>query len=92
MALRFACGALFLQPLTVMSNMTFQSTGQKLLASFTAMLRSGLYFIPIIAISESLVGLRGIQFAQPLADVLSFATVVPLIIYFFRNIDKEKTS
>ena len=91
-ALRFACGALFFQPLTVMSNMTFQSTGQKLLASFTAMLRSGLYFIPIIAISESLVGLLGIQFAQPLADVLSFATVVPLIIYFFRNIDKEKTS
>ncbi|MBP3238814.1 MAG: MATE family efflux transporter [Lachnospiraceae bacterium] len=87
-ALRFACCALFLQPLIVMSNMTFQSTGHKLLASFTAMLRSGLYFIPIIAVSESLVGLPGIQFAQPLADVLSFATVVPLIIYFFRNIDK----
>ncbi|MGN0166053.1 MAG: MATE family efflux transporter [Lachnospiraceae bacterium] len=85
-ALRYACIALFFQPLCVMSNMTFQSTGNKVLAVFSSMLRSGLYFIPILLLLEPVLGITGIQIAQPLADVLSFVTVLPFIYRFVRKL------
>ena len=90
-ALRFACLAMFFQPLTVMSNMTFQSCGQKKLASFAAMLRSGLYFIPLILALEPFLGVLGVQIAQPVADVLSFITVLPFIMRFIRGLQDDNT-
>ncbi len=87
-ALRYACIALFFQPLVVMSNMTFQSTGQKLLASFASMLRSGLYFIPMLITLEYFLGIKGIQLAQPAADVLSFITITPFIANFYKKLGR----
>ena len=56
----------------MMVEMGFQSTGQKLLASFTSTLRSGFLFIPILLILSRLRGMNGIQEAQPLAFVFTF--------------------
>ena len=50
LALRFQLMALFLQPIIICTNMLFQSVGANKLAAFTALLRSGLYFIPTIII------------------------------------------
>lgn len=89
-ALRFQCIALFFQPLCVVSNMTLQSTGQKIGASFLSMLRSGLYFIPTLIVMTNLKGLLGIQISQPIADVLSFITAIPIIISFFKGLPQDK--
>lgn len=89
LALRLQCGALFLQPLMVMTNMLLQSTGKKLLAAFTALLRSGLYFIPVLLILVHYQGLFGVQAAQPIADVLAFLTALPIVIWFFARLPKE---
>lgn len=89
-ALRYQCAALFLQPLTVLSNMTFQSTGQKIGATMISMLRSGVYFIPILFIMTKTFGYTGIQLAQPVADVLSFLTVIPFMIIFFKKLPEDK--
>lgn len=71
-ALQLMCiGQLFV-PLTMMVEMGFQSTGQKLLASFTSTPRSGFLFIPILLILSRLRGMNGIQEAQPLAFVFTF--------------------
>lgn len=91
-ALQYQCVALLFQPLSVMSNMTFQITGQRALASFTAILRSGLYFIPIVAILALLTGIWGITTAQPIADVLTFFSILPLIIRFFRKMPRSDLS
>ncbi len=88
-ALRYQCVALLFQPLSVMSNMTFQITGQRALASFTAMLRSGLYFIPVVVVLSLLTGVWGIETAQAIADVLAFLTVLPLIVRFFRKLPQS---
>lgn len=85
-ALRFACIALFFQPLSIMTNMTFQSTGNRALAVFSSMLRSGLYFIPFLLILEPLLGVTGIQVAQPAADILAFFTVLPFIYNFVKKL------
>lgn len=88
-ALRYQCVTLFFQPLSIMSNMTFQSTGQKGLASFCATLRSGLYFIPVIIILNYYIGITGIQIAQAIAEVLTFITILPLTIRFFKNMPQD---
>lgn len=88
-ALRFQCIALFFQPICVLSNMTLQSTGHALGATFLSMLRSGLYFIPVLLIMTAAFGLTGIEIAQPIADVLSFLTAVPFILSFLRKLPED---
>lgn len=89
LALRLQCAALFFQPLMVMTNMLLQSTGKKLQAAFTALLRSGLYFIPILLILVRFTGLFGVQAAQPIADVFAFLTALPIVVWFFAKLPKE---
>ena len=89
-ALRYQCMALFLNPLIVLSNMTLQSTGQRAWATFLSMMRSGLYLIPMIYILTYTMGARGIQLAQPVADVLAFATALPVIVNFIRKLPEDR--
>lgn len=71
-ALRLMClGQLFV-PFTMMIEMGFQSTGARLLATFSSSLRNGILLIPTIIILSVCRGLNGIQEAQPLAFVLAF--------------------
>lgn len=89
-ALRYQCVALFFQPLVVLANMTLQSTGQRTGAAFLSMLRSGLYFIPVLLVLTHFTGLFGIQAAQPVADVLSFITAIPFVILFFARLMRKQ--
>ena len=89
-ALRYQCMALFLNPLIVLSNMTLQSTGQRAWATFLSMMRSGLYLIPMIYILTYTMGARGIQLAQPVSDVLSCATALPVIVNFIRKLPEDE--
>lgn len=88
-ALRAACIGLILQPLCLMANMSLQSTGQKKSATFVALLRSGLYFIPVFYILKACMGLKGVQIAQPVADVLSFLTSIPFVIAFLKKMPAD---
>lgn len=88
-ALRWQSIALIVQPLGVCSNMMFQSCGKKLLAAITAVLRSGVYFIPLVAVLSRLWGELGIQTAQPIADLLMFITSIPLTYSFMKQLPKD---
>lgn len=78
--------ALVFQPLTVCTNMMFQSVGRNLEATFISMLRSGLYFVPVLLLLSRFKGLLGIQCAQTAADILSFATALPFAVVFLRKL------
>lgn len=88
-ALRWQSIALIVQPVGVCGNMMFQSCGKKMLAALTAVLRSGVYFIPVIIILSKLFGAVGIQIAQPIADLLMFLTSIPLVFKFLKELPKE---
>ncbi len=88
-AFRFQCVGLFFQPLGVMSNMTFQSTGKVIKATISSLLRSGLFFLPILFILGNTIGLLGIQMAQPLSDFFTFLTVAPMTIHFFKTLPSD---
>lgn len=89
-ALQYQCYALFLQPLIVLSNMTLQSTGKKGMATILSMLRSGIFFIPLIYILSAALGALGIQLAQPISDVLSFFVAVPVIMNFLNKLPQDR--
>jgi putative MATE family efflux protein len=89
-ALRYQCLGLFLNPLIVLSNMTLQSTGQKGWATLLALTRSGLYFIPLLYIFSMTLGAFGIQIAQPVADILSFSTALPIIVHFLKKLPADE--
>ncbi|MCR4927606.1 MAG: MATE family efflux transporter [Lachnospiraceae bacterium] len=87
-ALRFQCISLYVIPIMVTTNMLLQSSGQKLAASFTAMLRNGIYYIPLLLLLSKYVGLEGIQATQMAADLLSVATCIPIAGRFLHRLKK----
>lgn len=90
LALRVQCISLLVMPIMVITNMTLQSTGQKLAATFTSMLRSGLYFIPVLLLLSYFFGLTGIQVAQAIADVMAVLTCIPIIMRFFAKMPQDE--
>lgn len=88
-ALRVQLIALFFQPLALCANMLFQSIGANKQATFLAILRSGVYFIPLVVILPHFIGLTGVQIAQTISDVLTFLTAVPFVFRFFRRLPED---
>jgi len=86
-ALRAQCIVLFVSPITLAASMMFQGAGENLASSIASFLRSGITFIPMVAILPRFFGIYGIQLAQPVADVISFVVVMPLIVRFFKKIN-----
>ena len=78
--------SLFFQPLAVCSNMLFQSVGKNGVATILSMLRSGVCLIPTLLILSSTLGLTGIEIAQPVSDVLTFAISLPFAVKFLRTL------
>ncbi|MCD8153137.1 MAG: MATE family efflux transporter [Clostridiales bacterium] len=68
-----------------MSNMFSQSIGYGFRASVISCARQGLFLIPVLYILPALLGLKGLQLAQPLSDILAFLLSLLLI----RGILKE---
>ena len=60
-ALRLQCIALLFLPISMVTEMQLQSTGQKFSASLLSSLRSGVYFIPAILLLAKYRGLAGIK-------------------------------
>lgn len=89
-ALRCQCIAFFFQPLSVCTNMMLQSVGESKKASLLSALRSGICFIPLILILPAVMGLRGVQIAQAVADVLTFAISLPLVASFLKKLPVDE--
>ena len=90
--LRYAALGLLFLPLSVPVNMLYQSIREAGVASFLALMRSGLAFIPVLLIFSELFDLTGILLAQPVADMISGLICIPFIISFLRRPDDPETA
>jgi len=81
-------GQLFM-PLSVCANMLFQSVGRVGVATLMSMLRSGLFFLPILVITSAVFGLPGIQYSQALSDVLTTLVAIPFVVPFLRELKRR---
>ena len=78
MALRLQCLTFWIQSFVVMSNMMDQVMGRTVPATFLAMARQGVFFIPAVLLLPLFLNALGVQLAQPVADVLSLASAIPI--------------
>ena len=89
-ALRWASVSCILQQTSVSSNMLLQSTGQSRPALILASLRSGIFFIPLVLILPIFFGVRGIETAQPVADICSAFVSLPVALAFLQSMGKKE--
>lgn len=72
----------FFQPVAVCTNMLFQSSGSSGIATLLSMMRSGVFFIPILLIFTATSGLVGIQLSQAISDILTAIASLPFAVSF----------
>lgn len=90
-AMRFQCLLLPFHSLIFGTNMMLQTTGQSNQATFTACLRQGIYFLPLIILLPRMFGLTGIELTQAIADCLTVLTSIPFAVWFLRSIAVQHT-
>ncbi|MBP3672511.1 MAG: MATE family efflux transporter [Oscillospiraceae bacterium] len=88
-ALRFQCMTFWVQSFVVMSNMLQQSIGRTVPATFLAVARQGVFFIPLVWVLSWTLGLTGIQITQAVADMLTFLCAVPIQLHVLRSIPDQ---
>jgi len=71
-------------------NQEYQCLGFKKQATFLASCRQGICFIPVILILPRIIGVSGVEMAQPLADLLTFFISIPFIIAMSKRLDGGK--
>lgn len=86
--LRFQALSFSLMVYLTITNMMLQVCGKTWQATLLAASRQGLFLIPVVSILPTFIGLYGIECAQMIADVISFAIAVPLSISFFKEINQ----
>ena len=74
----------------VMCNMMSQTIGKAFRASFLAMARQGLFFVPAVLILPKMLGLTGVEMSQTAADLISFAFSIPLQASLLKEMTREE--
>ncbi|MCQ2975841.1 MAG: MATE family efflux transporter [Bacteroidales bacterium] len=87
-ALRYICITMPFTALIVLANMLLQSTGQKFWASVTSISRQGMFFIPLIIILPSFLGLTAVEITQSISDFMSAILCSIVTIGFFKRLPK----
>lgn len=77
-ALRYQCMVLPLLGWVIIMNMYLQNIRKTLSATILAISRQGLIFIPVLLTLSAVLGLKGLEFAQPTSDFLTFLIAIPL--------------
>ena len=84
-ALRFTAIGMMFMPFSVPVNMLYQSIQQPTISSVLSLIRSGMVTIPLLLFGVPILGLLGIQLAQPIADIIAGLISIPFIIRFVRK-------
>ena len=79
-----------LQSWVVMGNMCQQTMGLTVPATFMAVARQGLFFIPTVWVLALTLGLPGIQMAQMVADLLTFLCSVPIQTWVLKKLSQPQ--
>ena len=86
LALKMQCCLLPFQSYTIIGNMLTQSIGYSFRATLTAISKQVLFFIPAILILPPLLGIPGLQLAQPVADGLTFVLTQVIVVMVVKEL------
>ncbi len=87
-AFRAQCIVLPTFGVTLMFTMASQCTGKTKMATFLSLSRQLIFFIPAIFVLPLAMGITGVQIAQPVADIITFLVSIPLLISYYKELNK----
>lgn len=90
LALRLQLLTMPFQAWVTMVNMLTQSIGYGFRASIVAMGRQGLFLIPVLLIFPPILGILGLQVAQPVADMMTFVLATVIVIGILKELEQLK--
>ena len=90
LALQFQCVTLCFQSWIIMSNMMLQTIGRTVPATFLAMARQGIFFIPLVWVLAHFLGITGIQMTQMVSDILTLSCCVPIQLKVLKELSDPK--
>ena len=85
-ALRFVAAVIPFMAFSTFVNQLYQCLGFAKQATVLASSRQGIFYVPFILILPALLGLTGVQLAQPMSDFCTFFLCIPFQIWFFRKV------
>ena len=89
-AMRLAALGVMFMPLSVPVNMLYQSIQQPKISSVLSMIRSGAVTIPLLLLGVPVLGLLGVQIAQPTADIVAGIISIFFIVRFIKTIPQDE--
>ena len=87
-AMRYQCIVFPLSSWIIINNMLVQTIGKTREASILSLARQGLFFLPLILILPSFLGLTGVQLSQPIADLATFILALPMGIRVIKELNQ----
>ena len=69
----------------------FQAVGKPLKSAIISLSRDIIFFVPLVIILPTFMGVEGVLYAAPIADFAGFVVSAILVIHFFKSLSKEKT-
>lgn len=73
-----------------MTSIFFQAVGQPVKAAASSLIRDLLCFVPLAFILPEFMGIDGVLYAAPIADVIAAAIAVTLSVVFFKKLKKQE--
>lgn len=68
----------------------FQAVGEPLKAAIVSLSRDIVFFVPLMIILPNFMGVQGVLWAAPIADVLGIIVAITFAVRFFHKLDKGK--
>lgn len=87
--LRWQCAAFPLVGLFTATGMLFQNIRMTFPATLLSVCRNGLFFLPALLLLPLYLDMRGVQMAQAVADVLTFALAVPYSVWINKKLKND---
>jgi len=72
------------------SSIFFQAVGQPLKAAIISLVRDLACFVPLALILPKFMGIKGLLYAAPIADIIGLIITVPTLVLFFKKLDNDK--
>ena len=89
LALRLQLSTLPLWGMITMTNMLTQSIGYGVRATLLAVSRQGIFLIPSLLVLPNVIGLLGIQIAQPISDACTFVLALAISYTSMKSLKKQ---
>ncbi|MDR3297921.1 MAG: MATE family efflux transporter [Candidatus Nomurabacteria bacterium] len=70
----------------------FQAVGKPTKAAFISLVRDIICFVPLVIILPSFMGVTGVLWAAPIADIIGITVSVILVLKFFRTLGKTSVA